>query len=137
ILKERLDNIEDLVAKEKHNIRAAEQALKRKWLKQKLGLNKKKLQEHGASLGLLQMVHDDRNRALKHVAGVLFKLEQLSKDLENLREGVATPLIVESPFNIPIEAHIKSIQGETERLINGQVRMRQIEDAYRREKFSV
>ncbi|CAE6429984.1 unnamed protein product [Rhizoctonia solani] len=135
-LEERLENIEDMVTTEKQAISGQEQKLKRQWLREKLGMNEEKRQSHSASLELIEMVKDDRKRALRHVAEALFNLKQISNDLDDLREGVATPIIIADSSNVPIEVHIDSIRSATERLVNGQTRMRAIEDEYRREKFS-
>ncbi|CAE6469481.1 hypothetical protein ACGC1H_003569 [Rhizoctonia solani] len=135
-LEEMLNNIEDMVSTEKHEIDSEELKLQRQWFREMLGLNKEKRQSHSVSLGLITMVKDDRKRALDHVTGALLKLKQMSNDLDDLREGVATPMMITGSSNIPVEAHIKSIRSGTDRLMNGQTRMREIEDEYRREKFA-
>ncbi|CAE6455307.1 unnamed protein product [Rhizoctonia solani] len=137
-LKEKLDNIQDMAIREEDQIRAEEEKTKRdaRWSTRFKSKDQGKQQNPSASLELLQTIQDDRKRALNHVADVLFKLEQMSQDLHNLREGVATPLIIAGSAQVPIESHIKHIRSGTDRLMNGQTRMRGIEDEYRRKKFS-
>ncbi|KAH7335157.1 hypothetical protein B0J17DRAFT_668880 [Rhizoctonia solani] len=135
-LEEKLNSIADMVAEEKHEIMDKELALKQQWFRELFGMNNGEWHSHSMSHALLERVKNNRQDALNHVTGVLLKLKQMSNDLDDLREGVATPLIIPASSNIPIEAHIKSIRGATERLVNGQTNMREIEDGYRREKFS-
>ncbi|CAE6522023.1 unnamed protein product [Rhizoctonia solani] len=135
-LDERLEGVEELVYAEQEAINDRETELKRQWVKETLGFNKEKHESHSTSLELLTVVKDNRESALKHVNEALLKLKQMSNDLDDLREGVATPMMITGSSNIPIETHIKSIRSGTERLVNGQTRMRQIEDDYRREKFA-
>ncbi|KAJ1306929.1 hypothetical protein OPQ81_007912 [Rhizoctonia solani] len=130
-LEERLHMIQDMTVPEEEKLRVEERAFKRLWFP-----DEEKQQSNSASLKLLQMVQDNRKQALNHVSGVLFKLEQMSNDLGDLREGVATPIIIARSSNIPIEAHIRNIRSVTDRLVNQQTRMREIEDNYRRKKFS-
>ncbi|CAE7211206.1 unnamed protein product [Rhizoctonia solani] len=135
-LEERLNNIEDMVSAEKHEISRQEQELKQQWVRERLGLNEEKRQSHGASLELLTTIKDDRKRALSHVTGALLQLTKMSNDLDELRDGVVAPVIISGSSNTPVEAHIESIRSGTEQLVNGQLRMRTIEDEYRRQKFS-
>ncbi|EUC59805.1 transmembrane protein, putative, partial [Rhizoctonia solani AG-3 Rhs1AP] len=106
-LEERLNNIEDMVSTEQHDIDSQESELKRQWFRETLGLNAEQRQSNSASLGLLTVVKDDRKRALKHVTGALLKLKQMSNDLDDFREKVATPMVTISSSHIPVEKHTK------------------------------
>ncbi|KEP52107.1 hypothetical protein V565_050650 [Rhizoctonia solani 123E] len=129
ILEERLNTIQDMTVTEEETLRGEEEELKRQWFS-----DAKKMKSYSNGFKLLLEVRDHRKHALSQVTGVLLKLNQMSNDLGDLRERVAAPVIAGSS-NIPIEAHIKSIQRGTERLVHGQTRMREIEDAYRQKKF--
>ncbi|CAE6429993.1 unnamed protein product [Rhizoctonia solani] len=128
----RLNTIQGMIVAEGHKHREEEQTLIwrlwRRWFK-----DERKLLAH--SVTLLQKVQDDHQRALSHMIRVLLVVEQMSNDLANLKKGTVTPTIIAGSYGIPIESHITSIQGVTERLAYGQARMREIEDSYRREKF--
>ncbi|CAE6399444.1 unnamed protein product [Rhizoctonia solani] len=126
-LGERLNSIEDTVAQEKGYILGREKVLKDQWFRELFGMNNGEWHSHSVSHALLERVKDDRQHALKHVNGVLLKLNQMSKDLEDLRVRVAEPLIIPGSPNIPIKKYIKHIRDATERLVNGQTNMREIE----------
>ncbi|KAH7335156.1 hypothetical protein B0J17DRAFT_64869 [Rhizoctonia solani] len=126
-LEERLNNIADMVAEEKDDILGKERELKKKWIRELFRMNNAEWHSHSVSHALLEMVKNDRQHALNHVEGVLYKLNRMSSELEDLRDGVVKPLIISSSFKIPVEKHIKYIRDATERLVNGQTNMREIE----------
>ncbi|CAE6401848.1 hypothetical protein BN14_03273 [Rhizoctonia solani AG-1 IB] len=129
-LDEMLKTVEVMVTEEQNNIRGKEKVAKKQWFK-----DGEKLQNFDTSLGILQMVKDERKNALVHVEDTLSQLNRMSDHLGDLRERVAEPIIASS-LNIPIEVHIDGMRYATERLVNGQNRMAEVEDEYRREKFS-
>ncbi|CEL61716.1 hypothetical protein RSOLAG1IB_04466 [Rhizoctonia solani AG-1 IB] len=131
-LEERLNIIQDMVYTEMHEIFGKEREI---GLESYLARTKK-WWSYGTSRELLKAVGLNRKDALYHVTDVLFKLEQMSNDLHDLRERVAQPLIVADSSNIPIEEHIKSMRSETKRLESEQTHMREIEDEYRQTKFT-
>ncbi|CEL61715.1 hypothetical protein RSOLAG1IB_04465 [Rhizoctonia solani AG-1 IB] len=135
-LEERLNNIQDMVYIEIDEISGKERELRRDLLGELFGTNQDKRRSHDASRELLEAVGLNRKVALRHVTDVLFKLEQMSNDLDGLRERVAQPLIVADSSNTSIEEHINSMRSETKRLESGQTRMREIEDEYRQMKFT-
>ncbi|CCO37205.1 hypothetical protein BN14_11359 [Rhizoctonia solani AG-1 IB] len=129
-LDETLKTVEVMVTEEQNDIRGKEKAVEKQWSK-----DGEKLQNFDTSLGILQMVKDERRNALAHVEDTLSQLNRMSDHLGDLRERVAEPIIA-SPLKIPIEVHIDGMRYATERLVNGQNRMVEVEDEYRREKFS-
>ncbi|CAE6382058.1 unnamed protein product [Rhizoctonia solani] len=135
-LTERLNIIQDMVSTERGEINEKEHMLRQQWFRELFGMNEGERYSNGVSLRVLQTVQDNREHALHHVADTLLKLNQMSNDLDDLRERVATPLIVGDSSNTPIEDHIASMRVGTKQLENGQIRMREIEDEYRRKKFT-
>ncbi|CAE6413132.1 unnamed protein product [Rhizoctonia solani] len=141
-LEERLNNIADMVVEEKHDIIDKELACdlgtklkQHQWSKELFGKNTKEWQSHSVSQELLERIKNDRQQALNYVTEVLLRLKRMSNDLDDLREGVAEPIVIAGLSNIPIQSHIEHIRNATERLVNGQIDMRRIEDDYRKEQF--
>lgn len=52
---------------------------------------------------LLNEIRTYRKRALAHVASTLVQLQQVSSDLEDLRQRVATPALGGEEAGIPLE----------------------------------
>ena len=128
-LEEQLDNINEMVLREDEGIRAqAGEVLAELWTK--LGGNKRKLHNFRSHRLLLNEIRTYRKRALAHVASTLVQLQQVSADLDDLRQRVATPELAGEEAGIPLEVHIGSMQKGTERLLEGRKRAREREDAY-------
>ncbi|KAJ7066693.1 hypothetical protein C8F01DRAFT_1124224 [Mycena amicta] len=115
-LEEQLSVLHELVSRENTSISSAQsELLADLWTK--LGGNRDKLRGYEHHLGLLKGLGEYRKKALAHVVGALHALAQMSEEIENLRERVAAPELVGG--RIPLEVHIRSIQGGLERLNEG------------------
>ncbi|QRV74213.1 transmembrane protein [Ceratobasidium sp. AG-Ba] len=128
-LEEQLDMINEMVLREDGRIRAqAEEILGELWTM--LGGNRKILNNFRTHRVLLNDIRVYRKRALAHVSSTLVQLQQLSADLDDLRQRVATPALAGEESGIPLEVHIGSMQKGTERLMEGRKRSREREEAY-------
>ncbi|KAJ7126825.1 hypothetical protein C8R44DRAFT_779661 [Mycena epipterygia] len=115
-LEEQLSVLYEFVSREDKSISSAKsELLGELWTK--VGGNRRKLRGYEHHLHLLKGLTEYRKQALVHVVSALQTLTQMSEDVENLRERVAAPELVGS--RIPVEVHIKSIQGGLERLKEG------------------
>ena len=63
-----------------------------------------------------------RTRALEHVSLTLVHLEQLSGDLDDLRDRVGKPVLYGDDTVVPIEVHMETIRKGVERLEEGRRR---------------
>ncbi|KAF7309732.1 hypothetical protein MIND_00345000 [Mycena indigotica] len=115
-LEEQLSVLHELVSREDKSL-TTEKAELLGYLWTKLGGNRPKLRGYDNHLALLKGLGEYRKQALAHVVGALQTLAQMSEDIENLRERVAAPELVGG--RIPLEVHIRSIQGGLERLNEG------------------
>lgn len=98
-----------------------------------LGANRDRMKQYSHHLILLENISTYRKRALAHVAATLVQLQQLSHDLQELRERVSRPALLADRPEIPLEVHIMSIRKGIERLDAGRLRTQQLEsDALRR-----
>lgn len=128
-LEGQLDMINEMVLREDSRIRAqAEEILGELWTM--LGGNRKILNNFRTHRVLLNDIRVYRKRALAHVSSTLVQLQQLSADLDDLRQRVATPALAGEESGIPLEVHIGSMQKGTERLMEGRKRSREREEAY-------
>ncbi|KAG5636653.1 hypothetical protein H0H81_007272 [Sphagnurus paluster] len=124
-LEERLMTIHDLVSREDLSLSSAKsELLADLWTK--LGGNKKKLRGFESHLDLLKNLSLYRKKALAHVVASLQALNTLSSDMEDIRERVAAPELM-GP-SIPIQVHMKSIKSGLERLKDGRVRAKKLEE---------
>lgn len=124
-LEQHLTLLHEVVLREDTSIHLAkDEMLSELWTK--LGGNNRKLRGMDNHLILLRGVGGYRKRALAHVVATLQTLGALSADMEELRSRVAAPDIVGD--KIPVEVHVRSIQGGLERLKDGQMRARERED---------
>lgn len=134
-LESQLDAINEMVLREDNHIRGqAEEVLSELWTM--LGGNKKLLNNFRSHRVLLHEIRTYRKRALAHVSSTLVQLQQLSADLDDLRQRVATPALAGEQSGIPLEVHIGSMQKGTERLMDGRKRAREREDEYLRKILS-
>ncbi|KAH9880899.1 hypothetical protein IAQ61_001193 [Plenodomus lingam] len=98
-----------------------------------LGGNRADVKANANSINLLRNIYAYRKRAVLHVSDTLVKLQEIQAELENLREGVAGPLLAsvaaETPGQgervgagaaaaaaMPIEYHVEIIGRGVERL---------------------
>lgn len=134
-----LDNLEMQLATI-HEITSREQSLvgtKRETLLRDLwtmlGANKEKMKQFSNHINLLESISSYRKQALAHVAATLVQLQQLTHDLQELRDRVSRPSLLADRNEIPLEVHILSIRKGIERLDAGRLRTRELEaDALRR-----
>ncbi|KAG1883715.1 hypothetical protein F4604DRAFT_1575440 [Suillus subluteus] len=92
----------------------------------KLGGNKHMLQDYEQCLCLLKDISDYQRQAQAHIVASLQTLNSMSEDMEDLRERVAAPQLVDE--QIPIQVHIESIQSGLQQLQEGQVRAKEREE---------
>ncbi|KAF8071802.1 hypothetical protein FPV67DRAFT_1667261 [Lyophyllum atratum] len=124
-LEERLSTLHGQVSREDLTLSSAKsELLAELWTK--LGGNRKKLRNFDDHLVLLRNLGLYRKKALAHVVAALQSLNAMSSDMEDIRERVAAPELTES--KIPIEVHMKSIKSGLERLKEGRVRAKRLEE---------
>ncbi|KAG6857389.1 hypothetical protein H0H87_004751 [Tephrocybe sp. NHM501043] len=124
-LEERLSTLHEIVSREDISISGAKyELLAELWTK--LGGNRKKLRNFEEHLFLLKNLGSYRKKALAHVVAALQTLNAMSSDMEDIRERVAAPELM-GP-KIPIEVHMKSIKTGLERLKEGRVRAKKLEE---------
>jgi len=124
-LEERLSTIHELITREDTSIgNAKSDVLAELWTK--LGGNRNLLRSFEKHLVMLKNLGTYRKKALAHVVATLQSLQAMSGDMEDLRERVAAPELTGS--KIPVEVHMKSIQSGLERLKEGRIRARRLEE---------
>jgi len=117
VLEERLATIHEIVAREDVSITAAqEELLAELW--SRLGGNKKMKKTFENHLELLRGLGEYRRQALAHVVAALQTLRGMSEDMEDIRERVAAPNLLDS---IPVEVHLKSIKMGLERMSESRI----------------
>ena len=100
-----------------------------------LGFNRKELRNFDHSLLLLKELKTYRQQALVRVVTAFQTLQAMSLDMEDMRERVARPAIAGSA--IPVEVHMKSIQYGLERLREGRIRAKELDEAAIRRVLSM
>lgn len=124
-LEARLGTIHSVIAREDSSITAQRsELLAELWTR--LGGNRAQMRSFGSNLQLLRELGNYRTRALAHVVAALQALQSLSADMEELRERVAAPDLAGG--EIPIEVHARSIRSGLERLNEGRIRAKQLEE---------
>ncbi|KAG2138180.1 hypothetical protein BD769DRAFT_1626626 [Suillus cothurnatus] len=93
----------------------------------KVGGNQCALMDYERCLSLLKDLGNYQRYAHAHVVAVLQTLHSMSGDMEDLCQRVAAPELA-SDRRIPLHVHIKSIQNGLQRLQEGQVRTREMEE---------
>lgn len=93
-----------------------------------LGGNRSKLKNMDRQLNLLQQVGIYRKNAMAHVSGTILKLQAIGANLEDLRERVGAPELLRDKVTIPLSVHIENIQLGVERLEEGRMHSRKLED---------
>lgn len=124
-LEQRLATLYELVTREDSSL-TSERAEILASLWTMLGGNKNELRHVDTHLDLLKNLGAYRQRALAHVVAALQTLQSMSDDMEDLRERVAAPELVGE--RIPVEVHIKSIQGGLERLKERRLKAKEQEE---------
>jgi len=124
-LEEDLSAIREVVIREDLSVTAENSELQG-MLRTKLGGNKDILKNYEKRLHLLKDLGDYRKQAQAHVLAALHTLNSMSEDMEDLRERVAAPELVDG--RIPLHVHIESIQNGLQRLQEGRVRAIETEE---------
>lgn len=100
-----------------------------------LGFNRKELRNFDHSLLLLKELKTYRQQARVRVGTAFQTLQMMNADMEDMRERVARPAIAGSA--IPVEVHMKSIQYGLERLREGRIRAKELDEAAIRRVLSM
>ncbi|PPQ71183.1 hypothetical protein CVT24_010001 [Panaeolus cyanescens] len=125
-LEEALSVLHEVIAREEKTVsQEKDEVLAQLWTS--LGGNKRELRNFQQNLALLQNLGEYRKQARAHVAATLQSLEALSEDMEDLRERIAAPELM-GP-DVPPEVHMKSIQTGLERMKEGRIKARELEEA--------
>jgi hypothetical protein len=133
-LEERLSTLHDIISREDLTL-SSEKADLLAELWTILGLRRTDLRNFDQSLSLLKELKTYRQQALGRVVTALQTLQIMSADMEDLRERVAKPSIAGSA--IPVEVHMKSIQFGLERLREGRIRSKELDEAAIRRVLSM
>ena len=133
-LEERLSTLHDIVSREDLTL-SSEKADLLAELWTILGFNRDELRNFDQSLLLLKELKTYRQQALTRVVTALQTLQMMSADMEDMRERVARPAIAGSA--IPVEVHMKSIQYGLERLREGRMRAKELDEAAIRRVLSM
>lgn len=132
-LENRLDVIKDIA--ERNNVDTSakrEEVLAQLWTM--VGGNRGKLSKMDRQINLLQQVNIYQKQAFAHVAATLIRLQKMGADLEDLRERVGAPELLQDR-NIPLSVHIDQIQLGVERLEQGRRNARKLEDDHIKENL--
>jgi hypothetical protein len=78
----------------------------------RLGGNSAQRKGYERQLQLLREVGSYRELAIRHVSSAILKLQEMSQELEHLRDGVAAPEVMGSGAGIPLE-HFLEVMGDT------------------------
>ena len=134
ILEERLKTLHEIISREDIKLSSEKtDLLAELWTL--LGYNRDELRNFDQSLLLLKELKTYRQQALNRVVAALQTLQMMSADMEDLRERVARPAIAGSA--IPVEVHMKSIQYGLERLREGRIRAKELDEAAIRRVLSM
>ncbi|KZT60989.1 hypothetical protein CALCODRAFT_448139 [Calocera cornea HHB12733] len=127
-----LDVIDEMLGRESlHVENKTGELLAELWTR--LGGNRRQLANFKSHRTLIVNIRSYRSRAVGYVTSTLVQLQQLSSDLEDLRDRVSTPLLSNPDTNIPLEVHVNSIRKGIERLAEGRTRAKAREDSYLRQ----
>jgi hypothetical protein len=92
-----------------------------------LGGNRKEVRNARLNGALLRELGKYRRAARAHVAAALQTLLALEADMSELRARVAAPALVGA--DVPVEVHMNAIRAGVERLKDGRLRARELEQA--------
>lgn len=95
-----------------------------------VGGNRGKLNTMDKQLSLLQRVGLYRKNAYAHVSGTILRLQQIGSGLEDLRERVGGPALLRDRSEIPLSVHLESIERGIERLEEGRMSARRVENEH-------
>ena len=133
-LDEKLSTLRDIVARENKTVaEGREELLANLWTM--LGGNRKDLRNFDRNLKILHDLTVHRKHASAHIVAALHTLQSVSQDMEDMRERVAAPNLAGS--KIAPEVHMKSIKNGLERLREGRLRAKKIEEAALRRALGI
>ncbi|OCB90077.1 hypothetical protein A7U60_g2741 [Sanghuangporus baumii] len=124
-LEEQLGTIHGIVAREDNTL-SVENAELLAALWTRLGGNRAKVVRFASNLQLLKELSGYRAQALARVVAALQALQDLSANMEELRERAATPELAGD--EIPVEVHARAIRSGVQRLNEGRLRAKQLEE---------
>lgn len=127
-LEDRLDVMAEVSARDNIQVQGSkDEVLREIW--SYIGLNNKKLGKHDNQLKLLGMVAGYRKAALAHVTSVLIHLQSMGAELEELRDRVASPAVLQEAGvkHVPLSVHIENIQLGVERLEAGREHAKELQ----------
>ena len=133
-LEEQLSTLHDVLSREDLTL-SSEKADLLAELWTILGFNRGELRNFDHSLMLLKELKTYRQQALTRVVAALQTLQAMSADMEDLRERVARPALTGS--KIPVEVHMKSIKIGLERLREGRVKGKELDEAAMKRVLSI
>ena len=133
-LEERLSTLHHIISREDLTL-SSEKADLLAELWTILGFNRNELRNFDQSLLLLKELKTYRQQALTRVVNALQTLQMMSADMEDMRERVARPAIAGSA--IAVEVHMRSIQYGLERLREGRIRAKELDEAAIRRVLSM
>ncbi|KAF3921589.1 hypothetical protein AA313_de0205446 [Arthrobotrys entomopaga] len=128
-LEDRLNTIHEIISREANHIKIENDEVLSAILT-KLGANKQKIARNKEHVRLLNNVGHYRKTALNHVSATVVELERMSADLEQLRETVAAPNLLEGVVEVPIELHIRNIDQGILRLTAGRLKASSRKEEY-------
>jgi uncharacterized protein YeeX (DUF496 family) len=126
ILEEDLSAVREVVMREMVDVTAEKSKLLGELWTNFFGKNRDAIRDTDRRLNLLKDLGDYRKQAQAHVVAALQTLNSMSEDMEDLRERVAAPELVDG--RIPLHVHIESIQSGLQRLQEGRVRAKEREE---------
>ncbi|KAK6340249.1 hypothetical protein TWF730_002013 [Orbilia blumenaviensis] len=120
-LEEKLTTIHEIISREANHVKMEHDEVLSA-IFTKLGANKQKIARSKEQVALLQNVNHYRKTALSHVSATVVELDRMSADLEQLRETVAAPSLMDGIVEVPIELHIRNIDQGILRLTAGRLK---------------
>jgi hypothetical protein len=95
-----------------------------------VGGNRGKLNKMDRQMNLLQKVGVYRKTAYAHVTGTILRLQAIGAGLEDLRERVGAPELLQDRAHVPLSIHIENIQLGVERLEASRLNARKLENEH-------
>ncbi|KAK6520126.1 hypothetical protein TWF506_000412 [Arthrobotrys conoides] len=120
-LEEKLTTIHEIISREANHVKMEHDEVLSA-IFTKLGANRQKIARSKEQVALLHNVNHYRKTALSHVSATVVELDRMSADLEQLRETVAAPSLMEGIVEVPIELHIRNIDQGILRLTAGRLK---------------
>ena len=96
----------------------------------RLGGNRKLQRTFNHHLGLLKGLQSYKEQALVHIISTMQTLRALNEDMEDMRERAGAPELIGA--TVPVEVHMRSIQAGLDRLRDGRIQVKTLEDAARK-----